>query len=262
MVLLGLDFDGTLLRSDETISQRTRDALAAARDAGWLVVGATGRPPVLAEMVTSGLDELTHVVTNNGSLTIDALTNEIVRQVTCTSADARWAGTAIRDAVADAGLAVDHVDGDQTWESGLHTRVPHAPIGDRVDDAIGTINGDVRKLLAWSDAVMLDDLYGVVRPLLAERLDVTYSGLPFVEVGPFGVSKATALAGLADSHGIKLADTVVFGDARNDHEMLEWAGTGVAMGNADDLTKDLADVVTESNDQDGVAVYIEQLLAR
>lgn len=207
------------------------------------------------------LDELTHVVTNNGSLTIDAVTDEIVRQVTCSLEDAQWAGHSIRGAISDAGLAVDHVDGDQTWEHGLHTRVPKDPIGAQVSDAVATIDGEVRKLLAWSDTVLLDDLYGIVRPLLANRLDVTYSGLPFVEVGPFGVSKATALADLAESHGVALSDTVVFGDARNDHEMLQWAGTGVAMGNADDETKGLADVVTESNNNDGVAVYIERLLA-
>jgi len=54
--------------------------------------------------------------------------------------------------------------------------------------------------------------------------------------------------------------TFAFGDARNDHEMIEWAATGVAMGNAFAETKAIANVVTATNDEDGVAVFVEQLL--
>lgn len=260
--LLGLDFDGTLLRSDGSISGRTKAALSAAGEQGWLVVGATGRPPALAAEVTALLtDELTHLVTNNGSLTITA-NGDIVDQISCSSEDARWAGFETRALVADVGLAVDHVDGDQTWELGLAERVPKAPIGAMVDDALATISGEVRKLLVYSKSVELDDLYAVVRPALESRLDVTYSGLPFLEVGPFGVSKASALQKLAIAHEVDHTNTIVFGDARNDHEMLRWAGVGVAMGNADAETKALANFVTESNNDEGVALYIEQLLSR
>lgn len=259
--LLGLDFDGTLLRTDGTVSDRTKRALRAAADHGWLVVGATGRPPALAEIVTRLLDgHLTHLITNNGSLTTDAA-GDIISQIVCTAHDARWAGEQVRSAVRDAGLAVDHVDGDQTWEDGLASRVPNPPIGEMVDDALATITGDVRKLLAYSDAHTLDELFDRLHPILIERLEVTHSGLPFLEIGPPGVSKASALAAVAQRHDVSLEQTVVFGDARNDHEMLRWAGVGVAMANADAETQTIADVVTGTNDEDGVASYIERLLA-
>jgi Cof subfamily protein (haloacid dehalogenase superfamily) len=97
--------------------------------------------------------------------------------------------------------------------------------------------------------------------MLGEHVSVTHMGANCVEIGPAGIDKATALSWLCAHIGIDAADVVAFGDEYNDHEMLRWAGRGIAMGNANDLTKSIADEVTESNDDDGVAVAIERLLA-
>jgi hydroxymethylpyrimidine pyrophosphatase-like HAD family hydrolase len=61
--------------------------------------------------------------------------------------------------------------------------------------------------------------------------------------------------------GVERHDVIAFGDGLNDHEMLKWAGRGVAMGNADAATKAVADEITASNDDDGVALVVERLLA-
>ena len=80
-------------------------------------------------------------------------------------------------------------------------------------------------------------------------------------VGPTGVDKGTGLAWLCAHLGVAAGDVVSFGDEFNDHEMLRWSGHGVAMANAHPLTRELADEVTVSNVDDGVAVALERILA-
>jgi hydroxymethylpyrimidine pyrophosphatase-like HAD family hydrolase len=87
---------------------------------------------------------------------------------------------------------------------------------------------------------------------------VTLTGQQFVEVAARGVSRAAALAGLAAERGIAASEVVAFGDHLTDAAMLGWAGLGVAVANAEEA----ADVVTVSNDEDGVALVLERLAAR
>jgi hydroxymethylpyrimidine pyrophosphatase-like HAD family hydrolase len=81
-----------------------------------------------------------------------------------------------------------------------------------------------------------------------------------VEIGPHGVDKAVALGWLATHLGLDRADVWAFGDGINDVDMLRWAGRGIAMANADEAVLAVADEVTMSNDDDGVAVVLERLV--
>ncbi len=108
------------------------------------------------------------------------------------------------------------------------------------------------KLMMFHSVHSAHELLNIVPPLL---------GADAVELGPAGVDKATGLAWLCASLGIDAADVVAFGDEYNDHEMVLWAGLGVAMGNAADVTKACADEVTLTNAEDGAAVVVERLLA-
>ena len=91
---------------------------------------------------------------------------------------------------------------------------------------------------------------------------MTPSGLPgSVELTAPGIHKGSGLAWLCGRIGVDAAGVVAFGDGLNDHEMLAWSGWGVAMGNAEPVTQELADEVTASNDEDGVALVLERLLA-
>lgn len=86
---------------------------------------------------------------------------------------------------------------------------------------------------------------------------------PYIyETMPKGVTKSTALKDLAEKLGIEPQEIMAIGDANNDIEMLEYAGLGVAMGNASQHVKDLADYVTDSNDQNGVATAIAKLILK
>ena len=90
---------------------------------------------------------------------------------------------------------------------------------------------------------------------------LTHSGAPFLEVMAAGVDKAWGVARLCERLGIDREDVVAFGDAPNDVEMLAWAGHGVAVANAVPEAREAADEVTASDEDDGVALVLERLLA-
>ena len=103
-----------------------------------------------------------------------------------------------------------------------------------------------------------DEMLAVVDPADAE---VTHAGLGFIEVLPPGITKATGLAVALERYGVGFGDVLVFGDMPNDLPMFRWAGFGrVAVANAHPEVRALADEITASNDDDGVAVYLDAML--
>jgi Cof subfamily protein (haloacid dehalogenase superfamily) len=259
--LLAVDVDGTLLTSDGTLMPRTREALRAADQAAWHVALVTGRPlpyvlPVVREL---GVGE--YVVAANGATVAEIGSGAVLHQ-------SILPGRLVRHAMVYARRAVPAVRLAATTRRGFHA--------ERGFDELAPLSRD--------DAVVVDDaspepddavysavlfvLGGDTQGLLAQvaavvpaGLAVSPSGLPgSVELTALGVHKGSGLARLCERLGVDRRDVVAFGDGLNDHEMLVWAGHGVAMGNADEGTKDVADEVTSSNDDDGVALVIERLV--
>jgi hydroxymethylpyrimidine pyrophosphatase-like HAD family hydrolase len=115
------------------------------------------------------------------------------------------------------------------------------------------------KMLLRNEFLSAPEMYELLAPLIdADVAHLTFSmneGL--LEVAAPGVTKALGVSTLARLHGIDQADVIAFGDMPNDIEMLRWAGRGVAMGNARDSVKDVADHVTATNDEAGVAQVLE-----
>ena len=94
---------------------------------------------------------------------------------------------------------------------------------------------------------------------MGDQVQITHSSLDgLVEISAAGITKASGLAILAEKHGVAAADVVAFGDMPNDLPMLAWAGCSVAMGNAHDDVLAVADEVTSTNDEDGVAQVLER----
>jgi hydroxymethylpyrimidine pyrophosphatase-like HAD family hydrolase len=118
------------------------------------------------------------------------------------------------------------------------------------------------KLLARLPGVDLDDVLAHARELGADEASVTLTGDAFVEVMAAGVAKEAALADLAAERGIRPPEVVAFGDQLTDAGMLAWAGLGVAVANAHPSALDAADEITASNDEDGVALVLERLVAQ
>src|SRR5690606_6731361 len=116
------------------------------------------------------------------------------------------------------------------------------------------------KLILRHSELAVDAVADRLARLGLDGFEVTRSGAPFLEVMAQGVSKAWGLARLCDRLGITAEEVVAFGDAPNDVELLTWAGRGVAVANAAEVTRTAADEVTASNEDDGVAGVLEQLV--
>jgi hypothetical protein len=136
---------------------------------------------------------------------------------------------------------------------------PGPPVGDALIAADGATHAI--KLMVFHETWTGHELLDVVPPIVGDDLAVTHMGADAVELGPVGIDKSSGLAWLCAHLGIDRRDVVAFGDEYNDHAMLAWAGRGVAMGNAADATRAVADEVTLTNADDGVAVVVERLLA-
>lgn len=259
---MAVDLDGTLLRSDGTVSDRTVAALRVAEAAGARVVLVTGRPPRFVTSLAERTGGHETVICGNGGLVWDLASGTAV-SVDGIEPDLVLAVAGqIRALVPGVLFAVEQVRGI--------SREPDWPTLDRAHDGgarVGAladlVDAPVVKLLvrgpAGSDVTQLRE---VVAGVAAGRLEVTWSvpgDVPLVEVSARGVDKGTALARLAAGLGVDAADAVAFGDMPNDVAMLRWAGTGVAMGQAHPDLVAVADRVTASNDEDGVALVLEDL---
>ncbi len=264
--MIGTDIDGTMLRSDGSLSAEVKRALHDAADAGVHVVPATGRPVVIAEDVIEALDLPGHWVFANGAITRHVGRDELIRGFWLDRDFTRSMVELLRVSLPGAGFALEF-EKSVAYEKGFEHVVPTVPPVGPVDDVLdapGLSGPDaerIQKVLVYDLTLDLDDLYRAVGDAVGDQAVACYSGLPFIELAAGQVTKATALALLADDFGIEAGNVATFGDNHNDLPMLEWAGRSFAMANATDDAKEAADEVIGANDQDGLAYKIDELLA-
>jgi Cof subfamily protein (haloacid dehalogenase superfamily) len=259
--LVALDVDGTLLRSDDALAPRVRDALGRAAGAGWHLVLVTGRPLAVALPVVHDLGLGEYLVAANGATVATVAEGTVLHQASLPGTVVVAAIERAKAAVPGLGLAVTTPRGF-VREPGFAAIAPLSRSdGAEVADATPRPEDLVHSAVLFIDGMDALDLQRRLASVLPREVAVTPSGLPgSVELTAPGVHKGSGLAWLCAHIGVDRADVVAFGDGLNDHEMLSWAGWGVAMGNAAPVTKGLADEVTAGNDEDGVALVLERLL--
>ena len=263
--LLALDLDDTLLRSDLTISYRTRNAIKRAEAAGVTVVLASGRIPAAMALFAQLLGmhkQPGYLICNNGTVIQESQTGAIVSEIKIE------AGTALAAFdLADAeGFPVQIYEDDVMYVSRPNefTEYDQKLTGLRqvvVENFRAMVGGGCHKLLIPGDPVLLAPLESIIRTYLGGDITLFTSKPYFLEILPAHTDKGTALAMVAKLLGVKQEETLAIGDSMNDEAMIRWAGMGVAMANGDDRIKTIAALVTEkTNDDDGVVEIIEKYI--
>jgi hydroxymethylpyrimidine pyrophosphatase-like HAD family hydrolase len=254
-----MDLDGTLLRSDTTISPRTAAALDRVEKAGSTFVFVTGRPPRFAVLPLQPFGYQGEVICANGALIYDIADGSIIQQTLIPAAILADTAARLREAIPGLGVAVEYLDRhvrDQHYEVGAWGSTESLPW--LPDEEL--FAADAVKLLARHPTLSGDEMLAMAAPAVGDAVALYHSGgLRLLEATAAGISKGTALADLAGRLGIAAADTVAFGDMVNDLPMLDWAGTSYGMANAHPQVLAMVDQVIPSNNDDGVATILEQL---
>ncbi|MEU3052620.1 HAD family hydrolase [Streptomyces griseus] len=258
--LIATDLDGTLLRPDDTVSARSRAALARAAASGARHLIVTGRPvpgirALLADLAYTGL-----VVCGQGTQLYEAGSGRLLRSATLDreAADAALGKIEAEVGAVFAAVDQDGVDGVTLIEAGYRMPNPTLPAR-RVGSRAALWAQPVIKVLVRHPELGDDELTAAARGAVGELATVTMAGPGTVELAPRGVDKGTGLALAAELLEIGAERTIAFGDMPNDLPMFAGSGHRVAMGNAHPELRAAADEVTLSNAEDGVAVVLERL---
>ncbi|MGW6419712.1 Cof-type HAD-IIB family hydrolase [Streptomyces sp. NPDC055055] len=265
--LIATDLDGTLLRDDKSVSERTVAALAAAEQAGIEVFFVTGRPARWMDVVSDHVHGHGQAICANGAAVVDLHAGNTFLEVRPLERPvALDVVRALRAAAPGTSFAVE-------LTTGIHYEPLYPPFfldpGATVataekllfEEAPGAA-APVLKLLSQHPELDPDVFLAVAREAAGDRASITRSSpTALIEISGLGVSKASTLARCCAERGITADEVVAFGDMPNDIEMLSWAGRSYAMGNAHPDVIAAASGRTVGNNEDGVAVVIEQLVA-
>ncbi|MGW3655950.1 HAD hydrolase family protein [Streptomyces sp. NPDC005151] len=265
--LIATDLDGTLLRDDKTVSDRTVAALAAAEEAGIEVFFVTGRPARWMDVVSDHVHGHGLAICANGAAIADLHAGgRLLKVRPLERAAALDVVHALRAAAPGTSFAVE-------LTTGIHYEPAYPPFhldpGATVATAEKLLHEEtpgagapVLKLLAHHAELAPDDFLTVAHTTAGARASLTRSSpTALLEVSGLGVSKASTLALCCAERGISPEEVVAFGDMPNDVDMLSWAGTSYAMGNAHPAAVAAASGRTVTNEEDGVAIVIERLVA-
>ncbi len=259
--LLATDLDGTLLRRDGSISERTREALAAAVESPVEVVFVTGRPLTMLGEVLAATGHAGTVIGANGALLLDATTGVPSRVTPFAPDDLEelWGNLVTAFPTGEYLSMMWHPAGSSERFDGRGSDYM-ATIRQRIADG-----WQFYKLLVMGPAEHTpDSIVPATQEAVGAKAEVTHSStrMPLVELTPAGVTKGSALADYALAREMPLAAVHAIGDMPNDLPMLAVAGTSYAPANAHELVHTAADIVVGSNEADGVAQLLEDLLAR
>lgn len=259
--LIALDLDGTTLNNDTQISAKTIATIHAAEKQGYIVSIVTGRPNRLSENYYDELHLKTPMINFNGNLGIlphQAWNREYQYTIN------KEIVTELLEKSKPLGLSLIAVEGRNMFlaNRGLNSGFGFFPSTLKTNQVLSrqSLKENPISITVQVEPELKAGLIDFVQTQFGDQVEVSPWGgpHPIVEIATKGIHKSTGLKFLADYYGILQKDIIAFGDEGNDLTMMQYAGTGVAMKNAIDRIKDLADDVTDfTNDEDGVANYLQ-----
>lgn len=261
MRLVASDLDGTLLRSDGTSSERTRSALARVEERGIPVVLVTGRPVRWMRDVAELAGHHGVAICSNGAVLYDLHDERIVDTDVLDGAAATAVVDVLRASIEGIAFAVEQADGGFAHDAAYTELIRWDQPEKTVAEADELVTRRVVKLLGRHPSLPPEEFVAAARDAIGDLATLTYSsGDGLLEISGAGVTKASGLARYVEQLGISADEVVAFGDMLNDIPMLSWVGHGVAVANAHPDVVEAADEVTSSNDDDGVAAWLETRL--
>jgi Cof subfamily protein (haloacid dehalogenase superfamily) len=259
--LVACDLDGTLLGYDGRISRPVRKAVERALDAGIWVIAVTGRPWQWTLDIARDHRLLPVAVVSNGAAILEVESGE-VRPTGLADGTVVGLMERIRARVPGVTFAVDGVQ-RMGHEAGFHDDTYFGGREVHIGDLTELVASDVIKLICRVEGMPAIELAALLDADVTDGVAVPYHGAgEWVELLPEGVSKASGLAAVCERLGVAREDVVAVGDSWNDIPMIEWAGCGVAMGDAAPHVVAVADRVVPGVGDDGVAVLLDDVLGQ
>lgn len=262
--LLALDMDGTLLNKDHNISNENCDAIRKAIEMGVKVVLTSGRPLSGLQDHLNKLNLTTeedYVISLNGSIIQNAKSKEVLYKNRLSLEEVKY----IYNLSTEMGIAIHAITMDKCitpkwnkyaeFEAKLNNLEVELVDFDKLDS-----NTEIIKLMLSEEKEILDKIIPKLPQKLYNEFSISKSAPFYIDVLPNKVSKGYAIEALAKKLGIEKNEIICMGDAGNDEHMIKYAGLGVAMGNADDELKEVANYITKSNDEHGVAHVIDKFI--
>lgn len=268
--LIGLDLDGTLLRSDKSLDKSTVGLLEELSKKGIHIVPITGRPLSGVPQAVREIDGVDYIISNNGSKTVDNKTGADIFSLAMTNEQSREVIRAVKKTGAMLEVFTNHYG---YCEKNVFEHYKDVYTGTVIGDYIFSSRKEIDSLDILFDNTdnEADEVFIICKDEAdRERIkkhtdkisDIQYCMLAdrFLEITKAGTDKGTALQMLCKHLEIGLNEVIAFGDGENDLQFLQKAGTAVAMGNAVDCVKDMADIITDTNDNKGVEKALKDLI--
>lgn len=262
--LIAVDMDGTLLKEDKTISDRTKKAIRGAIDKGVKVVLASGRPIEGLNRYLEELDLISpndYVMSFNGSVIQNTETKQIISKNILTGKDLKKLYRLSKEIGVN--IHAFTKKGCVTPSMNEYTQVEGRINGIEVyeiDYETISEDEDVIKVMFIDPEPILEEAIKRIPASFYEEYTIVRSAPFFLEFLNKASSKGTGIKALGDYLGIPKENIICIGDAGNDIDMIEFAGLGVAMGNAFEEVKKVADYITLTNEEEGVAHVIEKFI--
>ncbi|MBN2851790.1 MAG: HAD family phosphatase [Clostridia bacterium] len=259
--LIAVDIDGTLINSQKKITSKTREAILFALEKGIHLVLSTGRPVQGIYDIYDQLHLDSPAITYNGAVVLNHKNGPVIYECPLLPADTKAIinkGDELLTTVAiwyQSKLYVNKLN-DKAYEYSTISNVP--PL--LYDNKEEIFKNGATKVLYYDDVSAINDYCIQLKGTFSENVVFHTSRPYFLEFVNGAVSKARAMEKLGDFLHIKAEEMIAIGDGFNDLSMIEYAGMGVAMGNAPDEVKKKASLVTTSCDHDGVANAIYKLI--
>ncbi|CAM2984120.1 Cof-type HAD-IIB family hydrolase [Paenibacillus sediminis] len=259
--LIAIDIDDTLINDHMEVTEATSRALQEATDKGVVVTLATGRMYASAQAIARQTGLNVPIITYQGALIKNLLDEKVLYERFVPINAARKLLEYCKEHNLHVQLYVNdrlHAleENEKLIAYANASKIPY--IIDQDFDAL--IEEPTYKMLIIDEPERLDEIAPILRDLLGSEVHITKSKPQYLEIMHREGTKGDALTFLAKHYNCHLSEVIAIGDSWNDHEMIEAAGLGVAMGNAVDSLKEIADYVTLTNNEEGVKHVIDKFI--